>query len=71
MKTGLRTTYILLEKGVEDEQLREEIQRVISLVGGGGLREIAKKYPKLLELKQALDGECEKDECDATESDTY
>ena len=56
MRAGKRTTYVLLEKGVEDEQLRKEIQMVFFLIGDGGLREIAKKYPKLLELKQAIYG---------------
>ncbi len=59
MKTGKRTTYILLERDVEDEQLRKEINRVFAVVPEEETREIARKYPKLLELKQALDKECE------------
>ncbi len=60
MKTGKNTIYIILERGCEDEQLRKEISRVFSIIGAGKTREIAKKYPKLLELKQGLDNEIDK-----------
>ena len=54
MKTGNRTTYILLERGTEDMELLAELHKITAATGIQGVREFAEKYPRLLELKQGL-----------------
>ncbi len=57
MNTGGRTTYIFLERGVEDNQLLREINKVFAKIGNSRIKTMAKEYPKLLELKQELEFE--------------
>ena len=50
MKTNMRTTFILLERGYEDVQMYAELRSILVPT----TLEIAKKYPKLLEVMQGL-----------------
>ena len=59
MNTGNKITYILLERGVEDELLRVEINKVFAELGYESIRTMIYEYPKLYELKQGLDSERE------------
>jgi hypothetical protein len=56
MKTGNRTTYILLERGTEDIQLLDELCKITDEIG---TRELAEEYPSILGLKQGLEAEKE------------
>jgi len=58
MTTGTQTTSIFLAKGTEDEELRKELRKAFVALGfNKGVFEFAEQYPRLFELKQALDGE--------------
>ena len=59
MKTGQRTTYILLERGTEDMELLAELHTITAATGIQGIKEFFKKYPKIHELKCALQDEKE------------
>jgi len=59
MQTGNKTTYILLERGTEDMELLAEINKIIAAAKISGIREFAEKYPRILDLKQGLEGERE------------
>ena len=48
MKTRSQTTYILLDRGIEDVELIKELQALIAELGG--LRLAAMTYPRLAEL---------------------
>ena len=58
MRTRSMTTYILLDKGTEDEKLFHEILAVISRLGMSA-KEMITNYPMLYELKQGLEKEVE------------
>jgi len=60
MRTGNRTTYILLERGTEDMELLAELHKITAATKINGIREFAEKYPRILELKQGLEDEKEK-----------
>ena len=62
MRTGSRTTYILLERGFEDIELLKELHAITVATGIKNGKEFAKKYPRILELKQGLEAEKERDE---------
>ncbi len=64
MRTSAQTTYILLDRGTEDEALRVEINKVFGALGIKGIAEVAQRFPKLLELKQGLDQERANEEAD-------
>jgi len=57
MNTGIGTTYVLLDRGVEDVALLREINKMVAATGISWGREFAKKYPTILALKQALESE--------------
>ena len=59
MKTGNKTTYILLERGSEDLELLSELHKITAATGIQGIRELAEKYPRILELRQGLQSEKE------------
>lgn len=59
MKTGSKTTYILLERGTEDMELLVELHKIIAATCIKGIREFIKKYPRIQELKQGLEDEKE------------
>ena len=54
MKTGNRTTYILLDRGTEDMELLAELHKITAATGIQGSKEFISKYPRIQELKQAL-----------------
>lgn len=51
MNSGQNTTHILLERGTEDRELLAELREIME---GKGTKDLAKKFPRLLELKQHL-----------------
>ncbi len=57
MKTGNKTTYILLDRGTEDMELLCELHKITAATKIKGIKEFAEKYPRILELKQGLEGE--------------
>ena len=57
MRTNLQTTYVLLERGIEDKQLVEEINKVIIDLKIRSTKEVVRRFPMLNELKQGLDRE--------------
>lgn len=59
MKTGTQITSILLERGTEDMELLAELHKMSAKTGIGSIREFAKKYPRILDLKQRLQDEKE------------
>ena len=61
MKSSAQTTYILLERGFEDRQLWEELQRVVARSKLGS-RDFILEYPMLHELKYNLKIELDKQE---------
>ena len=61
MKTGYRTTYILLERGTEDVSLLKEIRAVWVALDMQSIKWAALKYPLLLELQQGLEAEIRKE----------
>ena len=54
MRTSTQTTYILLERGIEDKALWFELNKLISDLKVASLKEFVKKYPLLYELKHNL-----------------
>jgi len=62
MYTSSQTTYILLEKGVEDIQLYNELNKLIFELRIASVKELITRYPKLYELKQGLAKELEEQE---------
>ena len=63
MKNGKRTTYILLERDSEDIALEKEISKIFSKLGYKSVRELAKDFPMVLELKQQLQDEISNRNC--------
>lgn len=62
MNTGNRTTYILLERGVEDIELLAELHKITAATNIlQGISKFAKEYPRIQELKQGLIDEKESD----------
>ncbi len=59
MRGGAKTTYILMERGVEDMQLLAELHKMTSATGIKGSKEFIKTYPLIHELKCALQDEKE------------
>jgi len=59
MNTNSKTTYILLDRGVEDKELLNDINRIFSDIGVSSIKDIAIRYPRLLELKHQLQDEVE------------
>ena len=59
MQTNNQTTYIFLERGVEDKQLHNELNRLIRDLKIASVKEFVSRYPKLYELKQGLAKEVE------------
>lgn len=59
MKTGTKTTYIFLERSVEDKALLCELNNIIEELGIKSIRKFIKKYPLLYELKHKLKMEIE------------
>jgi hypothetical protein len=59
MNTNSKTTYILLDRGTEDKELLGDINRIFSDLGEPSIKNIAVRYPKLLEFKQYLQDEVE------------
>ena len=59
MMTGKGTTYILLERGVEDVALLAELRDVVAdvTIRLNGPKAFAKRFPHLLHLKQDLEAE--------------
>ena len=51
--------FICLDRGREDIDLRKELNNVFSIIGQDGIKQLAIRYPRLLELKQGLDREKE------------
>lgn len=62
MKTGRRTTYILLERGDEDRRLKQELDIVFSKLGIASSIEMVKKFPMLMALRQGLSDELKSEE---------
>ena len=54
MKSGSKTTYILLERGIEDVDLVNDIRRVIVDLKIKGLKEALKRYPTLIRFQLEL-----------------
>ena len=64
MKTNAKTTYILLEKGIEDVALYNEmlkIQTKIKEMGFKNGKAFIKAFPKFTELRQELYSEISSD----------
>ena len=59
MKTNQRTTYILLERGVEDVELLKNIRDVFEATEMKGAKSLVRYFPVLYELKQELEKETE------------
>ena len=55
MKTGEQTTYIFLERGVEDKKLYKELCKTMG--GLSGAKKFIKNCPLLFELRQKLGDE--------------
>ena len=64
MRTNKRTTYILLERGDEDQRLKIELDRVFAALGIMSQIELVKKYPLMVQLRQALADEIRDEESD-------
>lgn len=62
MKTSKRTTYILLERDVEDIALLNDIRKFVARSGISSIKLFAHDYPKLCELMQALEYETKEQE---------
>jgi hypothetical protein len=62
MQTTTQTTYIMLERGVEDRALWEEINKITVVLKTESIKSFIKEYPLLYELKLNL-----KDELDTQE----
>ena len=63
MKTKAQTTYVLLERGVEDKGLLNEIMEVFAALKISPYTfEAHKKYPYLTELRQGLEREVKGEE---------
>lgn len=54
MKSNKSTTYILLERGVEDMQLYDELLKIQSKMGYKSDKDFTKEFPKFTELRQGL-----------------
>lgn len=54
MNTGCQTTYILLDRGVEDKGIYREIEKIAYQHYGGITKKFAKEHPLLLKLYHGL-----------------
>ena len=56
MRTKSQTTYILLDRGTEDVQLRDELLKIQAKVAKNykSTKEYYKTFPKFIELLQGL-----------------
>lgn len=59
MRTNTNTTQIILDRGTEDVELLNDIKRIFSDSGETSVKNIARRYPKLLELQHELQWEME------------
>ena len=62
MQTKAQTTYILLERGVEDKALWYELNSIIAALKIKSIAEFIVRYPTLNELKYNLKGELDSQE---------
>lgn len=67
MLTGKKTTYVLMERGVEDVALLKEIKALERLVGMGSgpvlnSRDFSARFPHLTALRQGLENEIDANE---------
>lgn len=58
-----RITAIIMERGLEDMQIIDEINKVHSMLGIGP-RDFHFNFPKLSQLRQELENEYDKSNCD-------
>jgi len=54
MKSNTQTTYILLERGVEDRALWKELDKISAALEVKSYRDFIKNFPLLWELKSNL-----------------
>ncbi len=54
MKSSAQTTYILLERGVEDRALWVELNKIVAELRRESVKTFIKKYPLINELKYNL-----------------
>ena len=54
MRSKAQTTYILLERGIEDRALWVEINKIVAELKIGSIKTFIKKYPLINELKNNL-----------------
>ena len=59
MTTLTKTTCLLLERGLEDYKLFDEINKAMAALGHLSPKDIAKNYPHLLALRRCLQDESE------------
>lgn len=57
MKTKKQITYIILERGTEDIELWNELNKIIAELKIKSYKNFAKKYPLIYELKNNLKAE--------------
>jgi len=54
VKTSAQTTYILLERGIEDVRLLAEINKITADAGINSIKKLIKEYPMLSQLRDGL-----------------
>ena len=62
MNINYQTTYVFLDRGSEDVALLNDIRRIVTDLKLRSIRDYIKRYPKLHELQNGLEGQMHSDD---------